>query len=752
MPHSNFYFGGIGQTSTGPRGPIGPDGDIGPTGTIFAYKDQWLSNVNYLQNDIVHQSGTNYIALTTVSGINITDSTKWDIFSLIGATGDTGPIGPIGPTGSQGIQGVDGSQGATGPTGLPGTTSFSDFADSSISNTTNRAIKFNGTQWVAGTDLLTTGTSNDTLGSLTDINFDNIRNDKKLMYRDSNLFKYGSFPIWNVDDFGASGDGVTNDYAAIRAAFNALNASGGTVYFPGRTYTLYASGNPIAEGYYSQGSNNYAYFPITQSHTNVIFDNNAQLNWHQLIAFSGNTSAGVITGLNMFHFPSTTTDIRFIGGKWNRTILDSSIVVRQTNGLNNLAWTDAFAHKYLFKDIVASGVGFGLMTGPNEGHSFNQMNHNTYDNVKFMDWGPGEPDMNLYIQGANLFRNCNFFMTYISGAPYRLHSHAIYTGDVRHYNKFVNCRFENVARDLTSKFALNFYVSSLNFRSQGCIVYNTSLINCFASQIQNSHDGMIWDHVYMDRPGETGFLNTIAGSFPASSALGLRVINSHGFEVGCDGVHYFIANNNNDFKCHNQNVLSRYWIVTDNKFINARYFNSIRAFTASLLDGGIVANNHFFTTLANQNLCAFFNQAKNILIAGNHFSYSQGTSNFLPIFLNANSDNFFYINNNTFSCKTLNNTAWCIQATACTGLIIHGNKFLHESKTSNTVGTAQISLSAPAVGVVVKNNVAMNPRNQRMVDNSSSTLWFLRNYTGNEGYAGTGTVLYNVGNVTGIFY
>lgn len=45
-------------------------------------------------------------------------------------------------------------------------------------------------------------------------------------------------PVFNVMDFGAKGDGVTNDTAAINAAAAAaaVAASGGTVYFPAGTY------------------------------------------------------------------------------------------------------------------------------------------------------------------------------------------------------------------------------------------------------------------------------------------------------------------------------------------------------------------------------------------------------------------------------------------------------------------------------------------------------------------------------------
>jgi polygalacturonase len=42
----------------------------------------------------------------------------------------------------------------------------------------------------------------------------------------------------NVLDFGAVGDGVTDDSVAIQAAINAIPAIGGEVYFPGGTYLV----------------------------------------------------------------------------------------------------------------------------------------------------------------------------------------------------------------------------------------------------------------------------------------------------------------------------------------------------------------------------------------------------------------------------------------------------------------------------------------------------------------------------------
>jgi polygalacturonase len=43
-------------------------------------------------------------------------------------------------------------------------------------------------------------------------------------------------PLWvNVKDFGAIGDGVTNDTAAFQSAINTV-ADGGTVYLPAGSY------------------------------------------------------------------------------------------------------------------------------------------------------------------------------------------------------------------------------------------------------------------------------------------------------------------------------------------------------------------------------------------------------------------------------------------------------------------------------------------------------------------------------------
>jgi hypothetical protein len=47
--------------------------------------------------------------------------------------------------------------------------------------------------------------------------------------------------IVNVRDYGAVGDGVASEYAAVAAAITALGGGGGVVYFPAGTYLLHST-------------------------------------------------------------------------------------------------------------------------------------------------------------------------------------------------------------------------------------------------------------------------------------------------------------------------------------------------------------------------------------------------------------------------------------------------------------------------------------------------------------------------------
>lgn len=85
--------------------------------------------------------------------------------------------------------------------------------------------------------------------------------------------------IYSVRDFGAKGDGSTNDTAAFRAAFNAVQATAMAIYIPGGTYRLegivscsgavavygagvgitqlYWTASASSEGFHCEGRNNF---------------------------------------------------------------------------------------------------------------------------------------------------------------------------------------------------------------------------------------------------------------------------------------------------------------------------------------------------------------------------------------------------------------------------------------------------------------------------------------------------------------
>ena len=743
------YFGGFGGGSSGPIGPAGPVGNPGPPGSGFNYRGAWTSTGSYAKNDAVSYQGGYYLAYAPNSNIAPPSLLIWDTISVSGLQGAAGSQGAAGPTGLPGPQGLPGADGISYDMGITGLT---DVVLGSVSP--GQMLKFNGSVWNNSGDLTTTGAGS-SLSSLTDVNTSNVKDYKRLFYESENLFKYGSFPIWNVKDFGASGDDVTNDYQSILAAFRAMNNSGGTVYFPSAKYALYASGSTTQLGLINSAGSEFYYFPVSRQNANIVFDNDAELNWYQTRAYSGHTAGATITGLTMFHL--SADEIRFVGGIWKRIIPDMSVVLTGlTDGLNNLQWIDGNSYKHLLKDIIASGGVFGLMSGPNEGHSFNQMNHNTYDNVTFRDWGPGEPDMNLYIQGGNLFRNCSFYQTYVSGGANKRHSHAIYTGTARHYNKFIGCRFENVARDFTSKFALNFYVSNATTDSQGCIIYDTSVINCFACQIQNSHYGTIYDHFYSDRPVDNTS-DTHVGILDISSADGTRIINSRGLQGGFQGARYSICNNNYDCKFHNSNSASVYWMVNNNSCIDNRNFSSVRSLTAALVTFGLIANNQFWGTAAQQTLITLNNDSKHILVTNNKLRNqgAHGGGDFCTVVVNDAVSCYNYIHNNVIDMSG-RPTEFCnyVRINGGTGAFIQNNVFSSILNTTTSLGDAStetfIQIAAGAVGNLVRNNYALRSRNIAMCHNSANDLWFIGNLCGFSGVINNGTLIYDLDNITGV--
>lgn len=152
---------------------------------------------------------------------------------IIGHGGVTGPKGPTGPAGVQGIQGPQGPRGLgdpgpTGPSGGP------------IGPTGTR-----GPTGVAGP----TGPAGVSASIMTLYN----RPDSTTNIR---LYNKVNQTV-SVKDYGALGDGITDDSDAIQAAINFATTSEGIIYFPSGTYLVNKTiiiKTPYDKGLILQGS------------------------------------------------------------------------------------------------------------------------------------------------------------------------------------------------------------------------------------------------------------------------------------------------------------------------------------------------------------------------------------------------------------------------------------------------------------------------------------------------------------------
>ena len=213
--------GPTGKSLTGPTGPaasmtgptgrtgsIGPTGPQGPTG---------------LKSDVTGPTGrTGGIGATGPTGVTgapglATNTGPTGRTGSIGATGPTGAasnvIGPTGATGRQGATGVTGAA-YTGPTGSIGATGPAGGGGGG------------GTYQTPGSPA----------GSV-------VR---------TTISKLSDFI--SVKDFGAVGNGLTNDQPAIQAAINyAGSIGGGTVYMPAGLYRIDSSISWSYNGVYLRG-------------------------------------------------------------------------------------------------------------------------------------------------------------------------------------------------------------------------------------------------------------------------------------------------------------------------------------------------------------------------------------------------------------------------------------------------------------------------------------------------------------------
>ena len=192
-------YGATGATgATGVQGFIGPEGETGPTGCTGDKGDTGPQGPAGAKGD------TGNIGPAGAKGQK-GDKGDNGVAGPIGLRGVTGPIGLIGDTGATGVYGATGVTGATGPTGVAGPT-----GETGATGTTFRII-----------DEPAPARRKRPAGE-PDGEFENV------FFRD----------VFNVKDYGATGDGATDDSIAIDNAIQAARVGNGCVYFPRGQYQI----------------------------------------------------------------------------------------------------------------------------------------------------------------------------------------------------------------------------------------------------------------------------------------------------------------------------------------------------------------------------------------------------------------------------------------------------------------------------------------------------------------------------------
>jgi hypothetical protein len=201
------------QGNVGATGPQGIQGVIGQTGATGAQGIQGptgATGAQGIQGNVGATGATG--AASTIAGP--TGSTGASGLSITGATGG---IGPTGATGAQGIQGNVGATGATGAQGVAGQTGATGAA-STVTGPTGATgasgLSITGPTGAAPTNVSTSNVLSSSSGATTLRSLAAIEGE-----------------LINVKDYGAVGDGVTDDYAAINSAMSHATA-GSVIYFP----------------------------------------------------------------------------------------------------------------------------------------------------------------------------------------------------------------------------------------------------------------------------------------------------------------------------------------------------------------------------------------------------------------------------------------------------------------------------------------------------------------------------------------
>lgn len=297
----------------------------------------------------------------------------------------------------------------------------------------------------------------------------------------------------SVLSFGASGDGVTDDTAAIQAALDSLKDTGGTIYFPVGTYKLTAS-----VYFYS---NQYLLFEKGAKLLQGADINNLMMNYSTAdIGGYDATENAVIDGA-IFDGSNFTTDITMLGICHSKNIT-----------IKNCQFINCFGYWHQIevnssKNVLIDGCYF---EGERKTASSGEMIQiDSFVNIYTWPWGNGASDNTISYMVE--VKNCHFENS--ANVP-AIGNHSSETA--------VNCIriHDNIFEGLSSDRGV------INFQSAKNVdVYNNTFVDCNTGVTIGTADGT--NAVYNNRfiginsvgSGINSFFNMINGSLKSTSGV-----------------------------------------------------------------------------------------------------------------------------------------------------------------------------------------------------------------------------------------
>lgn len=239
----------------------------------------------------------------------------------------------------------------------------------------------------------------------------------------------------SVKDYGAKGDGVTDDTSALQSAISGAIAAGKSLKIPAGTY-LYSSLSPVV-------TNNFEIQGDSSVNTVLRCTGSG-------VALTLGSNAGFTQGLNLKNVTiqgnsSTTNIVNAIAiarCQWN------DVNVREANGTAGVGFRFQGVQLSRFEGLMCSQDRQAMTNAPEEGiqiealSPFGNSSNNTFVNCYFEGAGNVTNTIEVGIRMSGGDQN-----TFIGGSPESCGTWGLLIASNCRYNTFINVGFENLAAD-----------------------------------------------------------------------------------------------------------------------------------------------------------------------------------------------------------------------------------------------------------------------------------------------------------------